>query len=431
MQAKFFSAKNLLVFLVVVFSVGILIFQFQKNRNELSVRETPVSEEPSYPHTVPPGSTIFTVLRELNVSSVMIQEIVNASNPLMDLSRIRAGTQFRLIHLTDPLSDLVGIEFYLSPVESVLVKKNDGVWKAEKLTSSVETQVVTFRGVVDTSLWESAEKAQMDPNLIVQLAEIFAWQVDFGREVRANDRWRLSVERFFVRGRPVGWGSILAAEYENSGRLFSAVLYRVDGEHIGYFDATGGSLRRMFLKSPIRYGRISSRFQRKRFHPVLKIHRPHLGVDYAAPTGTPVRSVGDGLITTAGWMGGGGRTIKIRHNASYQTSYLHLSRFEKGIRAGVRVKQGQTIGYVGSTGLASGPHLHFEFAVNGRVVDPLGQKFPAAEPVSTDQLANFKEQSAQLFRELPSWDVELIPIGPWLHTRWLREADADPLRVEP
>lgn len=378
--------------------------ELEEDGLEVEVEVQPV-DDPGFPHMIPPRSSLYTVLRELNVDSQTIQAIVSATKPVMNLGRLTAGTQFRLIHLTDPSSELQGIVFRLSPVESIEVKKINGVWQAEKLVEMVDTKVVTFGGLVTSSLWESAEEAKMDPNLIVQLAEIFAWQVDFGREVREGDRWRLSVEQKFVRGKPIGWGAILAAEYENAGQMHNAVLFKLSEERSGYFAADGSSLKRMFLKSPIRYGRISSRFSRKRFHPVLKIARPHLGVDYAAPTGTPIRAVGDGTVTVASWLGGGGRTVKIRHNSTYQTSYLHMSRFEKGIKRGSRVQQGQVIGYVGTSGLSTGPHLHFEFLVNGRVVDPLGQKFPSADPVPPQRLIEFQSLAQNVLGALPAWEI--------------------------
>ena len=359
--------------------------------------------EVTYPHLLPPRTSLYTVLRELNVTSQTIHQIVEAAKPIMDLGRLRAGTQFRVVHLTDPSSDLVQIEFLLSAVEILNIEKVAGVWAAQKRTETVDSRVVTFKGLVTSSLWESAEAAQMNPDLIVQLAEIFAWQVDFAREVRANDHWRLSVEQKLVRGKVIGWGSILAAEYVNADQMHNAVLFK-SGEHSGYYAADGTSLRRMFLKSPIKYGRISSTFKRRRFHPILKIFRPHLGVDYAAPTGTPIRAVGDGRVTLAAWHGGGGKTIKIRHNSNYETAYLHMSRFEQGIRTGVRVEQGQVIGYVGSTGQSTGPHLHFEFVHNRKVVDPLTQAFPTAEPVPDRRLAEFQAHAINLFKGLPTWE---------------------------
>jgi murein DD-endopeptidase MepM/ murein hydrolase activator NlpD len=299
---------------------------------------------------------------------------------------------------------VTGIKFRFSPVESLEVTKTNEAWVAKKITEKVDTRVVTFSGTVKSSLWESAEDAHMDPNLISDLAEIFAWQVDFAREVRANDRWRLSVEEKLVRGTPIGWGSILAAEYVNDGQTFQAVLFRNNGEDIGYFAPDGSSLRRLFLKSPLRYSRISSRFSSHRFHPILGYRRPHLGVDYAAPRGTPVHAVGDGIVTVAARRGGAGNMIRIRHNSIYQTAYKHLRGFAHGIHSGVRVHQGQIIGYVGTTGLSTGPHLHFEFWESGRYVDPLGKKFPSADPVPKRFMASFKSEVTDLLSSLPNWD---------------------------
>lgn len=403
---KISPLRLIAMFIVVGVTVGLTVHFYDHSVFESKVSEVPpeVPEQVIFPHIIPPKSTLYNVLKDLGVTSQVIQQIVSATKPVIDLGRLRAGTQFRMIHLTDPASELVGLEFYLSPIERILIKSVEGQWTAEKINETVETKLVTFRGVVETTLWESAEAAQMDPNLIVQLSEIFAWQVDFAREVRINDRWRLSIEQKFVRGQPIGWGSILAAEFENEGQLYTAVLFKTGPEQYGYYAADGSSLRRMFLKSPIRFGRVTSGFNMRRFHPVLKVRRPHLGVDYGAPVGTPIRSVGNGVVTHAGWMGGGGNTVKIRHNSTYETAYLHLHRIERGIRPGARVQQAQVIGTVGQTGLATGPHLHFEFKQNGRVVNPLSQKFPSAEPVPNQLMSDFKLQSGAMLGRLPSWE---------------------------
>jgi murein DD-endopeptidase MepM/ murein hydrolase activator NlpD len=269
------------------------------------------------------------------------------------------------------------------------------------------TEQRTFTGTVASSLWESAEDIGVDPILIVQLTEIFAWQVDFNREVQPGDQWRLVVEERFARDQAIGWGSILAAQYVNQGETFTAVKFPQEGPGGAYFTPDGESLRRMFLKSPIKFGRISSRFSHKRFHPILKKNRPHLGVDYAAPIGTPIRAVGDGRIVYLGRNGGSGKMIKIRHNSVYQTAYLHLNGYAKGLRRGSRVQQGQLIGYVGQTGLATGPHLHFAFYENGRYVDPLGRKFPAADPVPDEKLTSFKKVARGIIPQLPDWQLAL------------------------
>jgi murein DD-endopeptidase MepM/ murein hydrolase activator NlpD len=395
---------------LVSFIAGYYLHYSYTVKNATRVVETPPppkkTEQP-YPYLIPPDSSLSEVLKGMGVNAKTIQQLVRAAKPVFDLGRLQAGTRFRLIHLTDPSSDLVGIEFQITPVELIQVNKTGGVWSARRIVETVETKVVTFSGLVKSNLWESAEHARMDTDLIIQLADIFAWQIDFAREVRLGDRWRISVEQKLANGKPVGWGSILAAEYQNGKQSYDAILFKLSDGNSAYFAEDGSSLRKMFLKSPIRYAHITSRFQSERFHPVLKVNRPHLGVDYGAPRGTPVRAVGDGVVTFAGWHGEGGNTLKIKHNAKYQTAYLHLSRFEKGIRSGTHVKQGQTIAFVGATGMATGTHLHFEFHVNGKVVDPLSVKFPPADPVPSDRLSEFKALAESSLRGLPPWEKKL------------------------
>ncbi len=372
--------------------------------DESKVVDLPVvSVEEEFPHVIPAKSSLFLVLRELEVDPATIHVIVQASKPVYDLSRLHPGIRFQLKY--DPLSgtQLTQIQFRLSALEKLTLKREHTDWKAEKSVEQVDVQVVHFSGTVNSSLWESAVKAGMDPDLISELADIFGWEVDFAREVRLNDRWRLSVEQKKVKGQPVGWGAILAAEYINSGESHQAALFRLDGEDRGYYTPQGQSLRKVFLKSPIRYGRITSGFKRRRFHPVLQVYRAHQGVDYGAPTGTPVRSVGDGTVIFAARSGGGGNVVKIRHNATYQTAYKHLNGYARGVRSGARVKQGQVIGYVGSTGLSTGPHLHFEFYQSGSYIDPLGKKFPSADPVPSEHLEYFKTSALELLKTLPEW----------------------------
>lgn len=359
--------------------------------------------EERYPYVIQPGSTFATALDNLDISAQDIHNLVVAAKQHKDLGRLNSGTRFQITFADTTNTKLVGVRIRLTEREVIDLTKVGEQWQAEKILKKVEKRIVTFKGTVQSSLWDSAVQANMNPTLIAELAEVFAWQVDFAREVQENDRWRLSVEEELVQGQHVGWGAILSAEYINKETVHTAVLFRRGEEDIGYFAPDGSSLKRIFLKSPIQYGRISSRFQKKRFHPILKISRPHLGVDYAAPTGTPVRSVGDGTITSIGYKGGGGNVVTIRHNSTYTTAYKHLSRFASGMRVGKKVQQGQTIAYVGSTGLSSGPHLHFEFFVNGRFVDPMGQKFPTAEPVPRDQLVEFDGIKNSFLAFLPSW----------------------------
>ena len=364
----------------------------------------PLEEE--FPHVIPPKSSLFLVLRELQIDPAVIHEVVEASKPVYNLSRMHPGIRFQLTYDSLSGTQLTQIQFRLSALEKLTLTREHTSWRAEKTVEQVDVQIVHFSGTVNSSLWDSAVKAGMDPDLISELADIFGWEVDFAREVRVHDRWRLSVEQKKVKGQPVGWGAILAAEYVNSGEVHQAALFRLNNEDRGYFTPTGQSLRKVFLKSPIRYGRITSGFKRRRFHPVLQIYRAHQGVDYGAPIGTPVRSVGDGTVIFAARSGGGGNVIKVRHNSTYQTAYKHLNGYARGIRSGVRVKQGQVIGYVGNTGMSTGPHLHFEFYQSGSYIDPLGKRFPSAEPVPSEHLTYFKSSAAELLKTLPNWSSQ-------------------------
>lgn len=393
---------------------------------DLDLPEVPVEE--AYPHQIAKGSTFFNALRDQDVDPVTIQAIVDATRPVYNLARLHTGVRFQLVYKdgandsnpkdqailvaqqqmpsTNENRELNKLEFYFSPVEKLAIEKLQTGWGARIIIEEVTLKTVTFSGVVNSSLWDSAVKAGMDPDLISELADIFGWEVDFAREVRVNDRWRLTVEQKMVKNQPVGWGAILAAEYINAGEIHQAALFRLNGEDMGYFTPNGASLKKVFLKSPIRYGRITSTFKRRRFHPVLQIYRAHQGVDYGAPIGTPVRAVGDGTVTFAARSGGGGNVVKIRHNSIYQTAYKHLSGYAKGVRVGSRVQQGQVIAYVGNTGLSTGPHLHFEFYQSGSYIDPLGKKFPSADPVPKEHLEMFKGDAQVRLSALPAWEIE-------------------------
>ncbi|MBC7457770.1 MAG: peptidoglycan DD-metalloendopeptidase family protein [Bdellovibrionaceae bacterium] len=399
---------------VSVIVVGLLWQKSLSNAKEIenvssTIETDPVNPiEQRYPYQIEPKSTFSSSLLELDISSTDIHAVVITAKPYLDLGRLKAGTRFQIINSpTEPVI-FKGIRIKMTPSESLLVQKSANGWTAERIQKKVTTRIVSFQGTVKTSLWDSAIEAKMNPRLIADLAEVFSWQVDFSREVQPGDKWRFIVEEELVMGEHIGWASILAADYVRGTDVYNATLFRSQsamGEiTIGYYDAQGKSLKRVFLKTPIQYSRISSRFQTKRFHPILKIARPHYGVDYAAPTGTAIRAVGDGTIMLAARSGGAGNMIKLQHNATYSTAYKHLSRFAQGIRANAKVKQGQTIGYVGSTGLSSGPHLHFEFYVNGKYVDPLGQKFPSADPVSNEKVLDFLVVQKKYASYLPAWN---------------------------
>ncbi len=370
-------------------------------------------------------STFYEKLTLMGVAGPEIVNLVDSAKSEMDFRKVQRGFKFEMLYSkvarpvissaepgaelpegSEPRRQFLGIYVPLNSVRSLFIEKNgSGTYDIKVVDETVERRLQAHAGHVEDSLWLSATNADMSPLLVADLTEIFAWQVDFAREVRRGDRWRVLVDQGYVGGEPLNDSRILAAEYINEGELFQAVFFQ-RGDSKGFYFPDGSSLRRMFLKSPIKFGRITSRFNRARFHPVLKIRRPHLGVDYGAPIGTPIRAVGDATVSFAARRGGAGNMITLRHNSVYKTNYMHLSRFAKGIRPGAKVKQGDLIGYVGNTGMSTGPHLHFEMYQNGRYVDPLNVKFPSAEPLPAGLLAEFREVAAKFLNSLPAWPDE-------------------------
>jgi len=236
-------------------------------------------------------------------------------------------------------------------------------------------------GTIQSSLWNTMVEQETDPNLANELSEIYAWTIDFFG-IQEGDNYKVLYEELYVDDQYIGLGRVIAASIRHYDKDYYAYNFLQDTVW-DFFDEEGGSMRRTFLKSPLRYKRISSRYSHSRYHPILKIRRPHRGVDYAAALGTPVHAIGEGVVTFAGWKGQGGRTVKIKHNGTYSTAYLHLNGYGEGIKKGVHVKQGQVIGYVGKSGLATGPHLDFRFYRNGQPIDPLKVESPPAKPVDS------------------------------------------------
>jgi murein DD-endopeptidase MepM/ murein hydrolase activator NlpD len=260
----------------------------------------------------------------------------------------------------------------------------------------------TIRGSLYAALAARKENLQIAADLV----DIFAWDVDFHTDLRAGDRVRVLIEEFH-HGKSATYHRILAAELVNQRRVLQAVYYPPEGENGAFYRPDGRAMRRMFLASPLKYARISSGFSYSRFHPILKVSRPHLGVDYAAPRGTPVYSVGDGVVEWAGTKGGGGTMLTIRHDSVYATHYLHLARFAPGVHAGTRVTQGQLIGYVGATGLATGPHLDFRLTEHGTYLNPVEHREFAAAPLSPAELPAYRAYARRRLAQLEGGHVSL------------------------
>ncbi|RMH61409.1 MAG: M23 family metallopeptidase [Zetaproteobacteria bacterium] len=289
------------------------------------------------------------------------------------------------------------------------LRKEHGAWHAALAERKTSSRRMLAAGVIHDSLFESAARAGLDSRTTMNLVDIFSWDIDFARDMRDGDSFRVLYDELYDdEGRLIAT-KILAAEFINQGQRFRAVLFTGPDGREEYFTPEGRSMRKAYLKAPVKFTRISSRFRLRRKHPILGFTRAHRGVDYAAPMGTPVHAIGDGRVRFVGWKGGYGRFVLIQHvNRAHSTAYAHLSRFARGLHRGMRVRQGQIIGYVGMSGLATGPHLHFEFRVRGRAIDPLTVKRVPSRPVPKSQMARFKQQSAPLLAALEAQPVTML-----------------------
>ena len=357
---------------------------------------------------VAPRSSLSKTIAKLALPQAEQTALIASLEAQIDPSRIASGTHLKAItlHQGDLLPSRVETEL---SANEILTSEHCGptCWTSTKKTLPIEHRTAAFAGVVTSTLWNSAGESGMDQQLTTKLTDVFAWQFDSSREVQSGDRWRMTIDQLFAAGKPVGYGEIIAAEYSRGGKIHAAVRYDTDGTP-HFYTPKGDSLRRLFLKSPLRFARVTSGFSNVRFHPILRVRRPHHGIDYGAPRGTPVMAVGDGEVTVAGRRGPSGNMIALKHTGPYETQYKHLSKFATGIKAGSKVTSGQVIGYVGATGRATGPHLHFELHVNGRYVDPEGVAFPAADPVPAREIDRFRLVSSQAVASLPPWSRETI-----------------------
>lgn len=346
--------------------------------------------------TVASGDTA-TALLGTYFSAAELHELGQQCKPVYPLSRLSAGQSYRLC-LSDDAFDR--FEYDIDRNEQLIISRKDEEFSVTRVPIPYTTETVRVRGKIDSSLFEAVTSTGESDVLAMNLADIFAWDIDFILDIRKGDSFQALVEKRYREGQPAGYGRILAAEFTNQGTTFQAFLYQDGDKRPDYYDADGQSLRKAFLKAPLSFSRISSGFTMRRFHPITKTWKAHPAIDYAAPRGTPIKSVGDGVIIKKGYTRGNGNYVKIRHNSSHETLYLHMKGFAKKIAKGKRVSQGQTIGYVGSTGLATGPHLCFRMYKNGAPVNPHRVKAPAVKPITKENLADFKIQSAALMAQL-------------------------------
>jgi murein DD-endopeptidase MepM/ murein hydrolase activator NlpD len=345
---------------------------------------------------IQPQENLGTILSRNGVALEVINEAVEKSQNVLDHRKISAGKSYSLLRNanTDALEYFV---YEQDPVHFVVF---DFKGPVEVRSGKNPLEIVTrgASGSIQSSLWNTFEENNLPQDLALEMAEVYAWTIDFFR-LQKGDHFKVLFEEHYVDGRSVGIGAIKGAVFNHGGEDFHAIQYEQDDQN-AYYDINAKSLRRAFLKAPLEFRRISSHFNKKRFHPILKRSRPHLGTDYAAATGTPIWTVGDGTVVRAEFNRGSGNFVEIQHNNTYTTKYLHMSKFGAGIKKGVRVKQGQVIGYVGSTGLSTGPHLHYELIKNGKHVDALTETIPSGDPIDPACMESFAIYRDQIIQQL-------------------------------
>lgn len=341
-----------------------------------------------------------TILSREGVNQKTIHHIDRDHRDVFDVRKIKVGNKYVFLKTRDSIPQAKYWIYEIDRTNYAVFQLTDSIaaWRGEK---EVITKVEHIGVEIKSSLWNAMSEAGCDYSLILELSDIYAWTIDFFG-IQPGDSCKVIFEERYIAGDtvPFGIGNVMASYFKNKGDGKYAFSFEQDGKK-EYFDENGDNLRKAFLKAPLNYRRISSTFSEARLHPVHKIVRPHHGVDYAAPSGTPVQSIGDGTVIAKGWdTKGGGNYLKIKHNSTYTTTYMHLKGFAKGITQGSKVKQGQTIGYVGMTGTATGPHLDFRLQKNGTYIDPLKFKSPSAEPVKKENMEAFRHSVDTLIRVL-------------------------------
>jgi len=352
------------------------------------------------------GDSLSTIFKQLGLSANLLYRITHSSKTANKLTHLRPGETIR-VELDDQ-DRFLGLVLEHDKIHSLHILARDGGFSAKEQHREVELRSAHVQGTIDDSLYLSAKAAGLPEALIMELANIFGWDIDFALEIRPGDSFSVVYQEEYLDGEKLKNGPILAAEFINRGHSYRAIRYVDASGHADYYTPRGRSMRKAFLRAPVDFRRISSRFSLGRWHPILHRMRAHKGVDYAAKTGTPVKAAGDGKIIYRGKKGGYGKTVIIQHGQRYTTLYGHLSRYNKKARLGNKVHQGQIIGYVGMTGLATGPHLHYEFRVNGVHRNPLTVKLPAAKPIAKQYLADFLRQSQPLITQLDTLHRTLV-----------------------
>ncbi|QCY14935.1 peptidoglycan DD-metalloendopeptidase family protein [Pseudomonas sp. MPC6] len=344
------------------------------------------------------GDTLSTLFEKVGLPATAVYEVMASGKQAKLFSQLKRGQ--KLEFELNPEGQLVNLHSKVSDLETISLTRNDKGYAFNRITAKPTVRSAYAHGVINSSLSQSAARAGLSHRMTMDMASVFGYDIDFAQDIRPGDQFDVIYEQKVVNGKAVGTGPILSARFVNRGKTYTAVRYTNKQGNSSYYTADGNSMRKAFIRTPVDFARISSKFSMGRKHPILNKIRAHKGVDYAAPRGTPIKAAGDGKVLLAGRRGGYGNTVIIQHGNTYRTLYGHMQGFAKGVKTGGSVKQGQVIGYIGTTGLSTGPHLHYEFQVNGVHVDPLGQKVAMADPISKAERARFLAQSQPLMARM-------------------------------
>ncbi len=343
------------------------------------------------------GDSLSAIFKRAGLSAKTLHNIMQSGKEAKGFKHIRPGQTLRFGYTEGQFKQ---IQLPQNKTSTLIAKLNGNKWLTSQNTKSVETRIEHSYGVIRHSLFAAGYKAGLSDNTLMQMVGIFEWDINFTLDIREGDSFSVVYETKYLDGEKIGDGSIIAAEFINQGKGYQAARYTDSKGESDYYAANGKAMRKAFLRSPMKVSRISSRFTKRRWHPILKRWKAHRGVDYAAAKGTPIRATSSGKVAHKGWKGAYGKAIFLQHGKKYTTVYGHLNGYAKGLRKGKRVKQGQIIGYVGSTGRSTGPHLHYELRVNGVHRNPLTIKLPQAKSLPKKLMADFKVQSSPLFNRL-------------------------------
>lgn len=351
--------------------------------------------------TVKSGDSLSLIFQRAGLKDRDLYELFSSTPESKELRRIMPG-EIIVFRLNDE-NKLDELTYIQNELTSLQFTRTDKGFESKKLEREPEIQIAFRHASITSSLFMAGKNAGMASNMVMQLANIFAWDIDFAQDIRRGDQFKVMYEEKFLDGKKIGNGAILAVEFINQGKTFKAVRYTDTDGYANYYTPDGESMRKAFLRMPVDFARISSHFNLNRKHPVLHTIRAHKGTDYAAARGTPIKAAGDGKVVHAGRKGGYGNTVILQHGQGYQTLYAHMHNFGRGIKSGTRVKQGQIIGYVGTTGLSTGPHLHYEFHVNGVPRNPMTIELPKTTSIASSAKAHFKTQTHALVAQLDEY----------------------------